>query len=48
MNYTVSGMFLLQVEAANRTDAKEIAERILRTNPQIRFYVIKIEEEKDT
>ena len=44
MNYTVSGMFLIQVEAANRAEAKEVAEKMLRTSSKARFYIIEIEE----
>lgn len=44
MNYTVSGLFSIQVEAANRAEAKEVAERMLRTSSKARFCVIEIEE----
>ena len=44
MNYTVSGLFSMQVEAANRAEAKEAAERMLRTSSKVRFYIIEIEE----
>ena len=44
MNYTVSGIFSVQVKAANRADAKEIVERILRTSSKVRFCIIEIEE----
>lgn len=45
MNYTVSGLFSVQVEAANRAEAKEVAERMLRTSSKVRFYIIEIEAE---
>jgi len=44
MNYTVSGIFSVQVKAANRADAKEIAEKMLRTSSKVRFCIIEIEE----